>query len=50
MKLLCKCGNIENLKTDESITKFEFKNCDDGTAILVCKKCSEVVIINFKNS
>ena len=50
MKLLCKCGNIEDLKTDKVITQFEFKNCNDGTAILVCKKCNEVVIINFKNS
>jgi len=50
MKLLCKCGNIEDLKTDKAITEFEFKNCNDGTAILVCKKCNKVVIINFKNS
>lgn len=49
MKLLCKCGNIEDLKTDKIIESFELKNCGDGTIVLVCKKCSEVVFINFKN-
>ena len=50
MKLICKCGNIENLKEDESIENFEFKNCGDGTIALVCKNCSEVVFIELKNS
>lgn len=49
MKLICKCGNIEDIKTDKPIEQFEFKSCDDGTIILVCKKCKEVVIINLKN-
>ena len=49
MKLMCKCGSIEDLKTDNKIMNFEFKNCDDGTIILVCKKCNEVVFINLKN-
>lgn len=49
MKLMCKCGNIEDLKTDVKIENFEFRDCGDGTEALVCKKCSEVVIINLKN-
>ncbi|HEY8805762.1 MAG TPA: hypothetical protein VIM42_11785 [Clostridium sp.] len=44
MKLMCKCGNIEDIKTDNKIMNFVFKNCDAGKAI-VCKKCNEVVII-----
>jgi hypothetical protein len=49
MKLTCKCGNIENLKTDE-LENFEFKNCRDGTIVLICKKCKEAAFINLKNS
>lgn len=50
MKLLCKCGNIENLKTDNHIEGFELRNCGDGTLALVCKQCNEVIFINLKNS
>ncbi|MCB2294605.1 hypothetical protein LGK95_13935 [Clostridium algoriphilum] len=50
MKLMCKCGNIEDLKTDNEIVSFEFRNCDDGTIALICKKCNEVVFIKLKNS
>jgi len=50
MKLLCKCGNVEDLKTDKHIERYELKNCDDSTVVLVCKQCNEVVFINFKNS
>jgi len=39
-----------NLKSDKPSTDFEFKNCSHGTLALVCKKCSEVVFVNFKNS
>lgn len=49
MKLICKCGNIEDLKTDKKIDNYEVRNCDDGTIALVCKKCNEVVFINLKN-
>lgn len=49
MKLLCKCGNVEDIKTDKTIERYEFKSCDDGTVILVCKNCSEAVFINLKN-
>ncbi len=49
MKLMCKCGNIEDLKIDNQIVNFEIRNCEDGTIALVCKKCSEVVFITFKN-
>jgi len=48
MKLICKCGNIEDIKTDVNIENYEFKSCEDGTLVLVCKKCSEVVIIKSK--
>ncbi|WP_291632399.1 hypothetical protein [Clostridium sp.] len=47
MKLMCKCGNIEDIKSDENIETFEFRSCEDDTLVLVCKKCSEVVFINF---
>jgi hypothetical protein len=50
MKLMCKCGNIEDVKTDKLITEFDFRNCGDGTTVLICKKCSEVVFIKVKNS
>jgi hypothetical protein len=50
MKLTCKCGNIEELKTDEPIESFEFKHCGDGTTALICKKCNEVVFTKLKNS
>ena len=50
MKLMCKCGNIEEIKTDNKIVDFEFKNCGDGTIVLVCKKCNDVVFIKLKNS
>jgi hypothetical protein len=49
MKLICKCGNVEDIKTDTLIEKYEFKTIDDGTIILVCKSCSEVVFIKSKN-
>lgn len=48
MKLICKCGNIEELKTDMKILNFEFKSCDEETIALVCKKCNDIVFINFK--
>lgn len=50
MKLICKCGNIEELKTDTAIENFELKNCDDGTLALICKKCKEVVYISPNNN
>ena len=49
MKLMCRCGNIEDLKTDKSIESFVFRNSGDGTAALVCMKCSEVVFVKVKN-
>ena len=49
MKLMCKCGNIEDIKTDAKIDKFELRNCGDGTTALVCKNCNEVVFIKIKN-
>lgn len=48
MKLICKCGNVEDIKTDKAIEKYEFKRCDDDTLILVCKNCNEVIFINQK--
>jgi hypothetical protein len=49
MKLMCKCGNIEDLKTDIKPANYEIRNCDDGTLALICKRCKEVVYIDFKN-
>lgn len=49
MKLICKCGNVEDLKTDNKMVNFEIRNCDDGTMAFVCKKCSEIVFINFED-
>jgi len=48
MKLICKCGNIEDLHTDKAIESYELKNCGDGTLVLVCKKCNEVTFLNVK--
>lgn len=50
MKLICKCGNIEEINTDESLEKYEIKDCKDNTLILVCKNCKEAVFINLKNN
>lgn len=50
MKLLCKCGNVEDINTDKSIERYEFRTCEDGTLILVCKTCSEAVFVKLKNS
>ena len=47
---MCKCGNIEDLMTDKTNENFKFRGCGDGTTALVCKKCTEVVFINIKNS
>lgn len=46
MKLICKCGNVEDIKTDKTIESYEFRKCDDDTLIIVCKKCSDVVFLN----
>ena len=50
MKLLCKCGNVEDLKTDKAIERYEFKIGDDNTLILVCKNCSDVALLKLKKS
>ena len=50
MKLICKCGNIEDLRADKTIENYEFRDCGDGTLVLVCKKCSEVTFISVKNA
>ena len=49
MKLMCKCGNVEDIKTDIIAERFEIRNCGDGTVALVCKNCKEVVFIKLKN-
>ena len=46
MKLICKCGNVEDIRTDKVIERYELKTCDDATLILICKNCKEVVFIN----
>jgi hypothetical protein len=48
-KLICKCGNVEDIITDKSLENFQFRNCGDGTVALVCKKCSEVEYISNNN-
>jgi hypothetical protein len=50
MKLICKCGNVEDLKPDKPNENFELRDCGNGTAALVCKKCNEVVYINLKSN
>lgn len=50
MKLICKCGNIEEIFTDKLIKNYIFKDCGDGTVALVCKICNDVVFIKVKNS
>lgn len=49
MKLMCKCGNIEMLKTDNKPESYEIKNCDEETLALVCKKCNHVILFDFKD-
>lgn len=49
MKLMCKCGNVEEIKTDSKPEKYEIKNCNDGTLTLVCKRCGDVAYIEFTN-
>jgi len=48
-KLICKCGNVEDIISDKPLESFQLKNCGDGTTALVCKKSSEVVFINNNN-
>lgn len=48
IKLLCKCGNVEEIESDKLVENFNFKNCDDGTIAAICKKCSNVVFIKIK--
>ncbi|MCB2354368.1 hypothetical protein [Clostridium estertheticum] len=48
MKLMCKCGNIEDINTDINMENFELRNCADGVVLLVCKKCNDVVFIDLK--
>jgi len=47
MKLMCKCGNIEDLKTDVNVENYKIRNSDEYIKLL-CKRCSEVVIIKLK--
>ena len=49
LKLICKCGNIDELKTDRVMEGYKIRNNGDGTIVLICKKCNEVVIINIDN-
>jgi hypothetical protein len=48
IKLLCKCGNVEEVESDKPVEHFDFKNCDDGTIAAICKKCNNVVFIKVK--
>lgn len=50
MKLLCKCGNVEDLKADKIIERYELKISDDDTLILLCKSCSDVDFLKLKKS
>lgn len=50
MKFMCKCGNIEDVKIDINIEKFEFKSCEDGILVLFCKRCTEEVSVDLKNT
>ncbi len=50
MKIMCKCGNIENLESDVQTQNFEPRNCDDGSIAVVCKKCNEIVFLKPKNN
>jgi hypothetical protein len=48
MKIICKCGNIEDLKTEIKLVNYDVRNCGDGTLALVCKKCNEIVYVVIK--
>jgi hypothetical protein len=49
MKLICKCGNVEELQTDVALKNFKIQNCNDGTVALICKNCNQVVYINLNS-
>lgn len=49
MKLICKCGNVEDIKSVKPDENFQFKDCGDGTFVLICKKCNDVIYIKPKN-
>ncbi|HEY5561382.1 MAG TPA: hypothetical protein VIK72_06420 [Clostridiaceae bacterium] len=49
IKLLCKCGNIEELESDKPFQKFSLKNCGDGSIAIVCKDCNEIVLIKMND-
>ena len=49
MKLICKCGNIEDLKTDSKTVNYEMKKCNNGTLALSCKRCNTVVFIDYND-
>lgn len=49
MKLICKCGNIEDLTKHKILENFKIRDCEDGTIAVVCKKCNELIFINLKN-
>jgi hypothetical protein len=48
MKLICKCGNVEEIITEDKMKYFEFRNCNDGTIAVICKKCSEIMYVICK--
>ncbi|MBU3188760.1 hypothetical protein K9O30_06245 [Clostridium bowmanii] len=50
MKLMCKCGNIEDIKTDINVEKFIFRSSEGGILVMACKKCNEEVSIVLKNN
>lgn len=50
LKLICKCGNIEELKTDSKLVNYEIKDCNDGTIAMICKGCNAIVFMNLNKN
>jgi hypothetical protein len=48
VKLICKCGNIQDLNQESENKNFTVKDCEDGTLAIVCSKCEEIVFIKLK--
>jgi len=50
MELMCKCGKIEDIRTNINSENYKFRCCDDGRSIIVCKKYNEVLFRRLKDS
>lgn len=50
MKILCKCGNVEDLDKNKKLENFIIRDCEDGTIAIVCKNCKAINYLNIKKN